>query len=152
MENHVVAEANAHHILDWMLNRGGILIWESVNLSNPGASWTTPALTENGEPYTKPNWQCANEPVRHITDLAEVDVTTAVEVKRFHVAVRPGRQGLSLKVTDGGTRRIESAVAKAEREHGKPAWYEFDYGDYNNAVIFVEGERTPLATFAPSPA
>lgn len=153
MENHVVSEVNAPRILDWMLNRGGILIWESVNLSNPGASWTTPALTEDGKPCTKPNWQCANEPARHITDLSEVDVTTAVEVKRFHVAVKSGGPlGMTFKVTDGGSRRIHRAVAKAEEQHGKPAWYEFDYGDYDNAVILVEGERTSLANFAPSPA
>jgi len=145
MSNHVIDHANAGRILDWILHRGGILIWNSVNLSNPGASWTTPAQTEDGEPMGKPNWQCANEPARHITDASEVDVTEAVEVKRFHVATRQGRQGMSITITDGGTRRIEAAVAKAEQEHGKSAWYDFDYGGYNNAVILVEGKRISLA-------
>ena len=137
-------EANASKILDWLKTRGGILIWESVNLSNPGASWTSPATVEDGSPYPKPNWQCGNTPARHITDIADVDVTTAKEVKRFHVAVRMGSQGMSLKVTDGGTRRIRSEVEKAEEKHGKPAWYAFDYGDYNNAVILIEGDRVSL--------
>ena len=143
-EPFVVDQDDAGRIADWLENRGGIFIWESVNLSNPGASWTSPARTEAGDPVTKPNWQCANEPARHITDPAEVVVVTAVEVKRFHVAVRTGDQGFSLKVTDGGTRRIEAAVAKAKEESGKPAWYAFDYGDHDNAVILVEGDRVPL--------
>lgn len=144
MSNHVVQQANASRILDWIKNRGGILVWESVNLSNPGASWTTPALDEQGNPSRKPTWEAANEPARKITSADEVDVVTAKEVKRFHVGVRMGSLGMSLKVTDGGTRRIRAEVAKAEQKSGKEAWYEFDYGDYKNAVILVEGDRVPL--------
>ena len=40
-------------------------------------------------------------------------MTAPVEVKRFHVAVRLGSQGFSLKVSDGGSRRIRREVAKA---------------------------------------
>ena len=69
---------------------------------------------------------------------------TSKEVKRFHVGVRPGSQGLSLKVTDGGSRRIRAEVAKAERVHKKSAWHVFDYEDHNNAVIMVEGDRVSL--------
>jgi hypothetical protein len=145
MENYVVQQADAAKILEWIKTRGGILIWESINLSNAGASWTTPALDATGAPVTKPNWQCANEPSRKITNVAEVDVVTAQEVKRFHVGTRMGGSGLSVVVTDGGSRRIRSEVAKAENKHGKPAWYEFDYGSHENVVILVEGERKPLA-------
>jgi hypothetical protein len=148
MTRHVIDHNNADRILDWMRTRGGILIWKSINLSNPALSWTTPALTEEGEPYSKPNWQSASSPDRHITDPSEVDVTTAVEVKRFHVGVRIGSQGLMAKVTDGGSRRIRAEVEKAEEKYGKPAWHEFDYGDHNNAVIFVEGERMSLSELA----
>lgn len=143
MENHVVQQADAPKILEWIKTRGGVLIWESINLSNPGASWTTPALDASGAPVTKPNWQCANEPVRKITDPAEIDVVTAEVVKRFHVGTRWG-DGLSIKVTDGGSRRIRSEVAKAAEKTGKQAWYEFDYGSYENALILVEGDRKPL--------
>ena len=145
IENHTIEQANADRIKDWLANRGGLYIWKSVNLSNPGASWTGPAKNADGSVATKPSWQSETEPSRHITDIAEVDVITAVEVKRFHVAIRESGNGMSLKVTDGGTRRIEKEVAKAEAVYGKDAWYEFDYADYDNAVIQIEGDRVPLS-------
>lgn len=139
MENHIVTEDNAEKILGWLRERGGIAIWRSVNLSNPGASWTSPAKAEDGTPTTKPRWQAANEPERIITDPAEVSVATDEEVKRFHIAVRYGSQGMSLKLTDGSSNRVRNAVEKA----GEGAWYEFDY-DSQEAVIYRQKALVPL--------
>lgn len=143
-------QGNVGQIEDWLKNRGGIVIWESINISNPGASWTGPYLGPDGVPATKPNWQCGDKPARHITDMADVDVVTSCEYKRFHVGVRMGRQGFSLKVTDAGSRRIRDEVAKAQEKTGKNAWHEFDYSATEfdprgkNAVIMVEGDCVPL--------
>src|ERR1035437_8627895 len=123
MEKHRVKAENAARIWEWLETRGGIVVWDSVNLSNPGASWTGPLNDKDGKPAIKPNWQCANTPGRVITDAAEVVVDVPKEVKRFHIAIRMGSQGISYKVTDGGTRRIRAACAKA----GKDSWYEFNY-------------------------
>ena len=46
-----------------------------------------------------------------------------IEVKRFRVGVRWGSQGFTLKVTDGGSRRIRREVSKA----GDGAYHVFDY-------------------------
>ena len=124
---------------EWIKNRGGIAIWPSINLSNPGASWSTPALAEDGKPYSKPTWQAANQPERIITTEDDVLVRTPKEVKRFYVAIRRSSNGLAFKCTDGATRRIRAACAKA----GEEAWYEFDYAT-QEAVIFVPGTETPL--------
>lgn len=143
--------ANAPKFADWIANRGGIAVWQSVNLSNPGASWSTPATIRKGDchtgpgqeyrdtaldaddivPYPKPTWQAGNEPTV-ITDPAEVEVYESKEVKRFRVGVRMGSQGFTLKVTDGGTRRIREAVAKA----GEGAFHGFDY-DTQEAIIYA---------------
>ena len=136
---YVVNVLDAPRISEWLKNRGGILIWRSINLSNPGASWTTPALDKDGKPYGKPTWQCANEPERHITDPAEVIVSVDKVVKRFHVGVRMGANGLQLKVTDGGSRRIRHEVAKA----GEGAYHEFDYSS-QDAVILKPERQIPL--------
>jgi hypothetical protein len=144
-EPYVCEECHAKQIHTWLTTREGILIWESVSLSAPGKSMTTPYKDPEGQVVTtKPHWMMANTPKRHITDLADVVVTTAKEVKRFHVSTRMGGQGLSVKVTDGGSRRLRKEVAKAELDHKKPAWYEFDYSSYDNAVILVEDSRVPL--------
>lgn len=143
-ERHTCHPENAAKFLDWFANRGGILIWPSVDFGSLGTSWTTPYRNADGTPVTKPTWKAANEPERHITDPAEVDVLTRREVKRFHVGVRMGSQGMSLKVTDAGSARIRKEMEKATEKYGKPAWYAFDYGDEKNAVIYVEGDRQPL--------
>jgi hypothetical protein len=137
-EKHVVTERNAARIQKWFEERGGVAVWPSANLSNPGASWTTPATNPVGGPPEKPTWEAANDPLI-ITDPAEVVVVIPELVKRFRVAVRFGRQGLSLKVTDAGSARIRREVEKA----GDGAWYEFDY-DTQEALIFKSGREVPL--------
>lgn len=128
-----VTDYNADKVLDWMKNRGGVAVWRSVNLSNLGTSWTTPALTGEGKPSGKPSWQAANEPDKVIADPSRIAVVGEKVVRRFHVGTRMAGSGMALKVTDGGTRRIHAAVAKA----GPDAYYRFDYGSYENAVIVV---------------
>ena len=107
---HEVMIEDSPKIREWFATRGGIAVWPSVNLSNPGASWTTPRLALDGTPTTKPTWQAGNTP-HEITDPADVVVVTAREVRRFHVAVRIGSQGMSLKLTDASTARVRKAVA-----------------------------------------
>ncbi len=139
---HVVTVENAEKIAFWLETRGGIAVWRSINLSNPGASWTTPAKNADGTSVTKPTWEVGNEPERIIMDLAEVLVSKDVEVKRFRVGIRLGSQGLSYKVTDGGSRRIRSAVAKA----GEGAYHLFDYSS-QEAVIMKPDSQIPLLEF-----
>jgi hypothetical protein len=134
---HTVTSDNAEQILGWLRTRGGIAIWPSVNMSDLGLSWTTPALTD-GKPTTKPTWQAGETP-EIITDPAQVLVSVDREVKRFHVAVRTGSQGLSLKVSDGGSRRIRKAVAAA----GEGAYHVFDYGT-QEAVIMNSVTTVPI--------
>ena len=143
MDKHECAPENAAKMLDWIRTRGGVAVWRSANLSNPGASWSAPALTSEGLPQpTKPTWEAESRPARIITDPSEIEVVTRREVKRFRVGVRMA--GLTLKVTDAGTRRIRAEVEKA----GDGASYEFDY-DEQAAIITVPGERVLLSEWVP---
>lgn len=119
MEKHVIREENAVVILDWLRNRGGIAVWASVDLCDLGKSWTAPVNDEHGQPKGKPSWQADSKPCRIITDPADVIVSQDKEVKRFHVAVRMGASGTRMKLTDGSTRKLRAAVAKA----GAGAYY-----------------------------
>jgi len=145
VDNHQCSPENVGRFLEWLKNRGGIAVWNSVNLSNPAMTWSSPVNDEEGKPFNKKrvSWQ-AGEVVRIVTDINDVDVVVSKEVKRFHVAVRKGSNGMSLKVTHGGTRRIEAAKRKAAEKYGD-AWHEFDFGDYHNAVICVPDKKTPLS-------
>lgn len=122
---YVVTSENVAWISEWLKTRGGIAIWESLDLSDPGRTVTTPRLQANGEPVTKPGWKYSDAPVRIITDPAEVWVSVDEEVKRFHVA------GFTLKVTDGGSRRIRREVEKA----GEGAYHVFDYNTQEAVIL-----------------
>ena len=142
MEKHIVESENAARIWNWLQTRDGLAIWMSINLSNPGASWTTPVNNADGTPTTKPTWQADDKPMRIITDPAEVVVSVDEEVKRFHVAVRVGNQGMTLKCTDGATRRIRREVMNA----GDNAFYRFDY-ETQEAVIMKPKSMVPIAEY-----
>ncbi len=140
MEKLRITAGNASKIWEWFQERGGVCVWECLDISNPGASWATPLRTADGDNSGTPHW--AASLARTITDPAEVIVDVPAEVKRFHVAVRPGSQGLSPKLTDGSTRRVRKAVEKA----GDGAWYGFDYAT-QEAVVWRAGEGVPLTEF-----
>ena len=144
MKEHVILPENADRIRDWIQNRGGIFIWSSIDLSDPGKTWTSPSTDKDGNRVTKPHWQCGEEPIRHITSEDDVVVEVPKEVKRFRVGVRRASNNpWRFKVTDGGTRRIRSACARATERYGTEAWYCFDY-DTQEAVIMVAEKRVPL--------
>ena len=123
-----ISPEQAPQILRWLTDRGGLLIWQSINLSNPGASWTTPALTDD-KPTPKPNWQCGNEPNRTITDPAEVMVEKPRKVAEIKIKLE--QRGMKLQLTIGSSKRLRSALAKWGGEN-ETAYYTF--GDGDNSV------------------
>jgi hypothetical protein len=139
---HRILAENAALIWKWFQERGGIAVWKSVDMSNPGRSWTTPLRDAEGNPTGKQDWRMEETPSLTITDPAEVAVDVPKEVKRFRVAIKVGSQGMLLKCSDGASRRIRKECAKA----GDESWYEFDYAT-QEAVIFVPGESKPLPDF-----
>lgn len=134
---------NAGTTLTWLREGRGLAVWRSINFANLGASWTTPARDEDGKPKTKPSWQAADTPERVIEDIAEVFVTIPRLVRKFRVGIRRGAQGMCLKVTDKGSRKIRAAVEKA----GDDAWHEFDY-DTQEALIFAPDRTLPIVDWA----
>ena len=125
---------------EWLATRGGLAVWKSINFSNLGTSWTTPARTADGQPTPKPTWEADSAPARVVTSEDDVDVVVDKEVKRFRVGVRRGSSNPCLiKVTDGGSRRIRKAVAAA----GDGAYHVFDY-ETQEAVILAPEKRVPL--------
>jgi hypothetical protein len=142
MDPHQIAPENAVKIADWLKNRGGICIWDSINLSNPGKTWTAPLNGPDGNLAEKPS-SFAGRIIRIIHNPSDIVVVEEKEVGRFRVPVRMGSNGLNVKVTDSGSRRIRIEERKAAEKYGD-AWYRFDYTQ-QSAVIYVPGETLPLA-------
>ena len=138
MEPHIITPENAAKMSDWLKTRGGLAIWRSVNLSNPGASWTTPVRMANGVPYEKPTWESDTKPERIITDPAEVVVSVDKEVKRFHVAIKRG-DSFNFTLTTASNTKVKNAVRAA----GEGAYYVFDY-DFQDCVIMAPDKQMPL--------
>jgi hypothetical protein len=147
MDKHIMTEENAERAWKWIKERQGIAIWKSLDLSDPSKSWSSPVLNPQGNPTNKPSWQSDSKPSRIINDPAEVMISIPKEYKRFRVAVRRGAQGLTLKLTDTSSHKLENAVSRAHEETGKPSWYQFDYGT-QEAVIMIDDTLTPLNEYA----
>jgi hypothetical protein len=139
MSKHECALENAPRFLDWIKNRGGVAVWNSIDFSNLGASWSTPALTD-GVPTPKPTWQADSKPSRIITDPNEIEVIVRKEVKRFHVAIRRGSQGFSFKLTDASSRKVRAMCDK----FGDESSYHFDY-ETQECVITMPETKVSLA-------
>lgn len=140
IEPFVIHADNASQIAGWLKAGRGLAHWTSIDLSDPGYALTTPALAVDLSTKTgKPHWKVGGEPARIIFDSALVEVRTYELAKRFHIGVRVSGQGLALKVTDGGTRRIRREVMKA----GPDAFYNFDY-ETQDALIWKPSGSQPL--------
>lgn len=143
---HLCTIDDAPKFWDWIRNRGGVALWRSVNLCNPGKTWCTPVLDEDGKLKGKPSWESAQEPSEIFLSPEEIGVTIDEEVKRFHVAVRtkyfdgPFHFPERVECTPGASRRIRRAVEKA----GEGAWYRFDY-ETQDAVIMAPVDLMPLS-------
>lgn len=135
-----VTLCDSSQIWKWLTSGRGLAVWRSVNLSNPGGQWLTPAFTETGEPSPRPIWEADNKPfaVYTMTDAPNIGVVFPKTVKSFHVAIRPSSQGFGMKVTDGGSRRIWKTIAKTKKElKTDEVWYVFNYGEKENVSILA---------------
>lgn len=137
---------DARKIHEWLLHRGGLAHWDSQDLGTPGRSWTTPLLDAEGNPTKRPHWSTPSQPSRVTTEVSDVEVVTPIEVRRFRVSLK--QDGFRIVCTDASSEKVRKAEARA-REHAadKQAWHEFDYAT-QEAVIYVNGPRRPLAEFA----
>lgn len=125
---------NAERFAMWLKDRGGISLWKSINLSNPGTSWCTPALSEDGTEYPKPNWQTESTPALTVCDSDFVGVEIPQEFKRIKISLI--QRGFKVVLTDGSTRKVNDALDKA----GDRAFYTFE-----DDVAVIWGVRGTVA-------
>lgn len=120
----------------WLAERGGVIRWRNLNLSNPDAGdQFTPLRGPDGGNNTNqpPHWSVGMGEI--ITDLSRFRFVRELrEVKRIKIAVRVGSQGLSLKLTDGSSRRLRAAMSKIQEQHKTKPCYHFEE---DQAVIQV---------------
>ena len=133
---------NAPKFLEWIKTCGGLAHWQSQDLGNLGQSWTTPALTPDGQPTPPPTWQCKGTTPIVCSNADEVSVITDKEVKRFRVAVKRG-YGFSFVLTDASDRKIKNEIDKL----GEMASYHFDY-DTQEVVLTVPDSVMTLTEWA----
>lgn len=140
-----IEEQNVQFIRKWLAARRGLAVWNAADFS--GRKMSTPLLDAEGNPYPQPTWWVDKTPSATATTEEEVFVRVWKEVKRFHVAVRMGSQGLTVKVTDYGSKRIRKECEKATDKTGKESSYYFDYESHENVVIQVQDAVVPLTEY-----
>jgi len=111
-----VEQSELPRILDWIANRGGVAVWQNIDLRSAGSKSFTPARTTTGEPTTRPGWQFAAEPLEIITDPSGVTAYTEHLWKAFPVSLR--RAGMVMKLTDGAQRKLDREMNLCIEAHG----------------------------------
>lgn len=144
---HGVSEEHAETFWKWIKERGGLAVWQSVNLANPFASWTTPVKQENGEAYTKPTWEADSSPRLIVTDPAQVEVLGRIFVRSIRVGIERGT-GLSWNLTKAASGRLNAALDQL----GSTASYEFDFDESDRRIarLYKADSKGPLAAWAAS--
>lgn len=129
-------------VRNWLKERGGVAIWRSVNLSNPGAEWLTPYLNDKGEQIGKPTWQADDKP-EIVTNAEDVEVITFKTVKKFRIGLKS--RGFKIELTGPSSRKVREACAEA----GEGARYIFGGDDGKDCEIQVP-DKTVLLTEIPT--
>jgi hypothetical protein len=147
MAAHIVTTENAAKIYQWLQERGGILVWQSHDLCDPGASVTTPAHGPDGAPTGSPGWKFP-EPTRHITDPADVMVSEAEMLEEMDVTVM-FQDGLRLVITKGSERRANQRLSKLRAANpGKEVWFTPSGRlDFPSVIFYRENAETPIVEF-----
>ncbi len=152
-KQHEVAEENAYKFAEWIINRGGLLVWESADLGDPGKSVTTPALSTAGGMTSSPHWKFPS-PAFRVTTLEQVTVFTTKVVSTFTIKLKQSQGRLVLN--NASNRKVENEMARL-RESGHSPFYRFGATGSSNGnpvhglmfgqdtvEICVDGERVPL--------
>ena len=142
---HECDEHNAAKFLDWIRNRGGVAVWQSVNLGNPGASWSGPMQQANGDPSSKPNWESDTKPASVHTDATKIGVYSAVLVETIPAKVKVN--GMQMVLTSGTTRRLTAALRRVEKSHGN-SFYRKGSSMDPELYIFTSGPMVSLQEWA----
>ena len=127
----------------WIKDREGVSVWENAILSDAVAGYHfSPKKDANGNLCMTPHWSYRLKEV--ITDINRFQfVREMKEVKRFHVAVRFGSQGLSLKLTDASSRRVRRECDKIKERYDTSPVYNFDYNTQECVIEIPILEDSP---------
>lgn len=134
----VLGRESAEQVWDWFRDRGGIIVWRSMDVDGPARQWTTPMQDAVGDAPSRPHYRA--RPDRYITDPGDVVVVESVECERFKVAMLETETGVCC--SDAGVRRIVRAVERAndDRSLGCGAWHTLDV-ETGEAVIYRAGDE-----------
>lgn len=111
-----VSKADAPRIAGWLANRGGVAIWQSLDLSDAGARTFTPADA------SRPSWRYADKPVEIVTQASDIGVYQEKLYKAFPVSLRRSSNGMTMKLTDNSQRKLDKHMQDCREKHGDAFW------------------------------
>jgi len=111
-----VLKEERDRMLVWIKDRGGVAVWEAIDLAIAGRRTFTPG--DAG----RPSWQYGVKPVAIITDPDDITTYTETLYKAIPVTLRAARGGMLLKLSDASQRKVDKLLAACTEQHGNAHW------------------------------
>jgi hypothetical protein len=111
---------------EWIKSRGGVKVWQNVNLSNPDAGdHFTPALTQEGQDFSKPHWSVAYKET--VNDISRFRFAKEKkEVKRVKISLDKRLHGFTIQLTSSSSNKFREACRKIKKQYGFAPMYHFE--------------------------
>jgi hypothetical protein len=106
--------ADVPSVRDWIHNRGGLVVWQSLDLSQRPMYALGPRFDADGSELGPPSWRYGQPEL--ITDEAEVGVRTDVLFATVPVKLR--RHGMGLVLSDASLRKLDRVCERCHDKHG----------------------------------
>jgi hypothetical protein len=114
---------NAARVRDWIHNRGGVVAWQSLDLSQPACCVIGPRFDDDGTELGSPGWRYGHPTL--ITNESDIGVHT--DIPYATVPIKLVRKGTRLVLSKASARELDRVCERCHDQHGDARYAQKTY-------------------------